>query len=393
MRILIANRGEIAVRIIRTVKDMGLIAIAVYSEADRNSLATRLADEAVYIGPSEPARSYLNIDAIIEACKTAKADAVHPGYGFLSENEAFARALEDNDIVFIGPTPATIAAMGSKIEARKIMEASGVPVVPGNNDLPDDPSAIKAIASDIGYPVLVKASAGGGGRGMRLIEEEKDLMEGIESAQREAGSAFGNDKVFLEKYIVQPRHIEIQVFGDGRGNCIHLFERECSIQRRHQKIIEESPSAALNDTVRASITEAALKAAQAVKYRGAGTVEFVYSDATQSFYFLEMNTRLQVEHPVTESVTGRDLVRDQILVAMDPDNLPAQEDIRLNGHSMEVRLYAEDPATGFMPSAGKIHVFKAPNTIRVDTGVESGSEVSLFYDPMIAKVISHGKDR
>ncbi|MCB1305496.1 MAG: ATP-grasp domain-containing protein, partial [Leptospiraceae bacterium] len=261
MRILIANRGEIAVRIIRTVKDMGLIAIAVYSEADRNSLATRLADEAVYIGPSEPARSYLNIDAIIEACKTAKADAVHPGYGFLSENEAFARALEDNDIVFIGPTPATIAAMGSKIEARKIMEASGVPVVPGNNDLPDDPSAIKAIASDIGYPVLVKASAGGGGRGMRLIEEEKDLMEGIESAQREAGSAFGNDKVFLEKYIVQPRHIEIQVFGDGRGNCIHLFERECSIQRRHQKIIEESPSAALNDTVRASITEAALKAA------------------------------------------------------------------------------------------------------------------------------------
>tara|TARA_Y100001937_G_scaffold128230_4_gene203378 strand:- start:85950 stop:87560 length:1611 start_codon:yes stop_codon:yes gene_type:complete len=392
-RILIANRGEIAVRIIKTVKKMGLTSIVVYSDADRNSLAVKMADESIHIGGSSPSQSYLNIPAIVEACLKTGADAVHPGYGFLSENESFARALEENGIVFIGPTPETISAMGNKIEARRIMEAHGVPVVPGNNDLPSDPAAIASIASEIGYPLLVKARAGGGGRGMRLIQSEKELMDGIQSARREAASAFADDGVFLEKFVETPRHIEIQIFGDGQGNCIHLFERECSIQRRHQKIIEESPSPALGPSERASITEAALKAGRAVNYRGAGTVEFVYSDSTRSFYFLEMNTRLQVEHPVTEEVTGRDLVRDQILVAMDPSHLPDQREITQKGHSMEVRLYAEDPSEGFIPSAGKIHRFKTPSSLRVDTGVESGSEVSLFYDPMIAKIIATGSKR
>ena len=286
-RILIANRGEIAVRIIQTIRNMGLTSIIVYSDADRNSPAVRLADEAIYLGASEPSQSYLNIPAIIEACKRSGADAVHPGYGFLSENESFARAIEENGITFIGPSPETIASMGNKVEARRIMEAHGVPVVPGNNELPESDDAVKAIARDIGYPLLVKARAGGGGRGMRLIQSEKELLEGIDSARREAGSAFADDGVFLEKFVETPRHIEIQIFGDGQGNCIHLFERECSIQRRHQKIIEESPSPALTEADRASITEAALKAARAVDYRGAGTVEFVYSDTTRSFYFLE----------------------------------------------------------------------------------------------------------
>lgn len=392
-RILIANRGEIAVRIIQTIQKMGLTSIIVYSDADRNSPAVKMADESIYLGASEPSQSYLNIPALIEACKRTGADAVHPGYGFLSENESFARALEDNGIAFIGPSPETIAAMGNKVEARRIMEAHGVPVVPGNDDLPEDDQAIIAIANNIGYPLLVKARSGGGGRGMRLITSEKELLEGIDSAKREAASAFADDGVFLEKFVETPRHIEIQIFGDGQGNCIHLFERECSIQRRHQKIIEESPSPALTEADRASITEAALKAARAVNYRGAGTVEFVYSDTTRSFYFLEMNTRLQVEHPVTETVTGRDLVRDQILVAMDPSHLPDQSEIQMNGHAIEVRLYAEDPSAGFIPSAGKVHRFRTPLDVRVDSGVESGSTVSLFYDPMIAKIIARGARR
>ncbi len=392
-RILIANRGEIAVRIIQTIRKMGLTSIVVYSDADRNSPAVQLADESIHLGGSEPSQSYLNVPAIIEACKRTGADAVHPGYGFLSENESFARAIEENGITFIGPSPETIASMGNKVEARRIMEAHGVPVVPGNNDLPDDPNSIRTIANDIGYPLLVKARSGGGGRGMRLIQSEKELLEGIESARREAGSAFADDGVFLEKFVETPRHIEIQIFGDGKGNCIHLFERECSIQRRHQKIIEESPSPALTESDRASITEAALKAARAVNYRGAGTVEFVYSDTSRSFYFLEMNTRLQVEHPVTEMVTGRDLVRDQILVAMDPSHLPDQSEISLKGHAIEVRLYAEDPSAGFIPSAGKVHRFRFPADVRVDSGVQSGSEVSLFYDPMIAKIIGQGSRR
>lgn len=392
-RILVANRGEIAIRILKTIRQMGLTSIAVYSEADRNSPMVRMADISIALGPSEPSQSYLNIPAIIEACKKTGADAVHPGYGFLSENAAFARALEENGITFIGPTAETISAMGNKIEARRIMENHGVPVVPGNHDLPDDAASLQSVAANIGYPLLVKARAGGGGRGMRLVESENELMDALEGAKREAAGAFGDDGVFLEKFVETPRHIEIQIFGDGQGNCIHLFERECSIQRRHQKIIEESPSPALSRETRTAITEAALKAARAVNYRGAGTVEFVYSDRTGSFYFLEMNTRLQVEHPVTEMVTGRDLVRDQILVAMDPSHLPAQEDIQLKGHSMEVRLYAEDPSTGFLPSAGRIHKFRAPDQIRVDAGVESGSEVSLFYDSMIAKLIAFGAHR
>ena len=393
-KILIANRGEIACRVIRTARAMGIKTVAVYSEADATALHVRQADEAVAIGGSAASESYLKIERIVEACQSTGAEAVHPGYGFLSEREAFAKALEAAGIVFIGPNTHAIAAMGDKIESKKLAAAAGVSTVPGYLGVIPDAEAAVSIAQDVGYPVMIKASAGGGGKGMRLAHNDAETREGFRSATNEARASFGDDRVFIEKYIVEPRHIEIQVLGDAHGNVIHLGERECSIQRRHQKVIEEAPSPFLDAATRAAMGAQAVALAKAVQYRSAGTVEFIV-DRERNFYFLEMNTRLQVVHPVTVEVTGLDLVELMIRVAAG-ETLPlTQEQVQLKGSAIEARVYAEDPLRNFVPSIGRLTRYRPPtgDGVRVDTGVYEGAEISMFYDPMIAKLVTFGETR
>ncbi|HWB50985.1 MAG TPA: acetyl/propionyl/methylcrotonyl-CoA carboxylase subunit alpha [Stellaceae bacterium] len=393
-KILIANRGEIACRVIRTAKRMGIATVAVYSEADAEALHVRMADEAVAIGPPPAAESYLKIDRIVAACKQTGAAAVHPGYGFLSERPAFAEALATEGIVFIGPTRDAIAAMGDKIESKKLAAAAGVSTVPGYLGVIETTGEAARIAREIGYPVMIKASAGGGGKGMRIARDDAELREGFAGAQHEAKASFGDDRVFLEKYIEEPRHIEIQVLGDAHGNVVHLGERECSIQRRHQKVVEECPSPFLDAATREAMGAQAVALAKAVGYRSAGTVEFIV-DRNRNFYFLEMNTRLQVEHPVTELVTGLDLVELMIRVAAG-EKLPfTQADVRQNGWAIEARVYAEDPERNFLPSIGRLvrYIPPAGEGIRNDTGVGEGAEISIFYDPMIAKLCAYGAAR
>jgi propionyl-CoA carboxylase alpha chain len=398
-RILIANRGEIACRIIKTARRMGIETVAVYSEADRDALHVEMADHAVFIGPPAAAESYLLIDKIVEACHKTGAEAVHPGYGFLSEREAFPRALEKVGIVFIGPNPGAIAAMGDKIESKKAAANAKVSTVPGHlGVIEDDKHAIK-IADQIGYPVMIKASAGGGGKGMRIAHSRAEVVEGFGLAKAEAKASFGDDRVFIEKFIVDPRHIEIQVLGDKHGNVIYLGERECSIQRRNQKVIEEAPSPLLDESTRRTMGEQAVALAKAVNYDSAGTVEFV-AGQDKSFYFLEMNTRLQVEHPVTELVTGIDLVEQMIRVAAGEKLALSQKDVTLTGWAVESRLYAEDPFRNFLPSIGRLVKYRPPMesendgvTVRNDTGVQEGGEISIYYDPMIAKLVTHAPSR
>ena len=393
-RLLVANRGEIARRVMRSCRDLGIATVAVYSDPDANEPFVRDADIAVPLGGATPAESYLRADAIVEAAKRAGADAIHPGYGFLAENAGFARACAEAGITFVGPSPEAIDAMGSKIEAREIMENAGVPVLPGVDLTGLDDDAVLAAAEKVGWPVLVKASYGGGGRGMRIVRDKNDLLEAVSGAKREAGSAFGNDTVFLERYLDNPRHIEIQIIGDTHGTVVHLGERECSIQRRHQKIIEEAPSPVVDETMRAQMGSAAVLAGKAIDYVGAGTVEFIVAP-TGEFFFLEVNTRIQVEHPVTELVTGLDLVRLQLLVAQGDALPPEAIDPPINGWAIEARLYAEDPAHDFLPSAGPLHRFDLPEGpgIRIDSGFEAGSVVSTNYDPMLAKVIAYAPTR
>jgi propionyl-CoA carboxylase alpha chain len=394
-KILIANRGEIACRVIRTAKKMGIATVAVYSDADARAPHVRMADESVRLGPPPASESYLNADLIIEACRATGAEAVHPGYGFLSERESFARALAEAGIAFIGPPPAAIAAMGDKIESKKLAQAAGVSVVPGFlGEIADTDEAVR-IAGDIGYPVMMKASAGGGGKGMRLAWSEKDVREGFEATKREGLASFGDDRVFIEKFIEQPRHIEIQLIGDQHGNILYLGERECSIQRRHQKVVEEAPSPFVTPEMRESMGEQAVALARAVGYYSAGTVELIVG-ADRSFYFLEMNTRLQVEHPVTEEVTGLDLVELMIRVAAGEPLGFTQDEVRLDGWAIETRVYAEDPYRGFLPSTGRLVRYQPPRAaegVRVDDGVVEGGEVSIFYDPMIAKLVTYGDSR
>lgn len=398
-RILIANRGEIACRVIKTARKMGIQTVAVYSEADRDALHVEMADEAVLIGPPAAAESYLVIEKIVEACRNTGAEAVHPGYGFLSEREAFPRALEAAGIVFIGPNPGAIAAMGDKIESKKAAAKAKVSTVPGYLGVIEDGKHAVKIADEIGYPVMIKASAGGGGKGMRIAHSKAEVAEGFKLAKAEAKASFGDDRVFVEKFIVDPRHIEIQVLGDKHGNVIHLGERECSIQRRNQKIIEEAPSPLLDEATRRKMGEQAVALAKAVNYDSAGTVEFV-AGQDKSFYFLEMNTRLQVEHPVTELVTGVDLVEQMIRVAAGEKLAIAQKDVTLTGWAVESRLYAEDPFRNFLPSIGRLVKYRPPAevsqdgiTVRNDTGVQEGGEISIHYDPMIAKLVTHAPSR
>ena len=393
-KILVANRGEIACRVFRTAKAMGIGTVAVYSDADRDALHVSMADEAVHIGPAASAESYLVIEKIIDACKQTGADAVHPGYGFLSENKAFCQALDKAGIAFIGPGEHAIESMGDKITSKLIAEKAGVNTIPGYTDVVRDAEQAVEISADIGYPVMLKASAGGGGKGMRVAWNEEECRDGFERATNEARSSFGDDRVFIEKFIQEPRHIEIQIMADSHGNVVYLGERECSIQRRHQKVIEEAPSPFLTEEVRQKMGEQSVALAKAVDYKSAGTVEFI-ADADMNFYFLEMNTRLQVEHPVTEYVTGQDLVELMIRVAAGQKLPLAQKDVTLTGWAMETRVYAEDPFRNFMPSTGRLVRYIPPEGegVRVDTGVYEGGEVSMFYDPMIAKLITYGKDR
>lgn len=394
-KILIANRGEIACRVIKTCRKLGIKTVAVYSDADDGALHMRMADEAIHIGPSAAAESYLVIDKIVAACKKTGAQAVHPGYGFLSENRTFAAALKEAEIAFIGPNPDAIYAMGDKIESKKLAKQAGVSTVPGYlGAIATTAEAVK-IATEIGFPVMIKASAGGGGKGMRIARSADEVAQGFSSATNEAKNSFGDDRVFIEKYIEQPRHIEIQVLGDKHGNVIYLGERECSIQRRHQKVIEEAPSPFLDEKTRKAMGEQAVALARTVNYDSAGTVEFIVGP-DRNFYFLEMNTRLQVEHPVTELITGIDLVEQMIRVAAGEKLSIAQSDVKLNGWAVEARIYAEDPLRGFLPSTGRLVRWRtAPESdvIRNDTGVVEGSEISMFYDPMISKLCSFGKDR
>ena len=391
-KVLIANRGEIARRVIDTCRGMGIATVAVFSDPDADAPFVAEADEAYALGGATAAESYLRVDALLDAARATGADAVHPGYGFLSENADFARACAQAGLTFIGPAPETIEIMGSKLESKRRMIEAGVPTLPSTEIDPSDHEAVVAAGEEIGYPVLVKASAGGGGKGMRIVRDPAELVEAAEGAAREAAASFGDPTVFLEKYLDAPRHVEIQIFGDAHGNVISLFERECSIQRRHQKIIEESPSPALDTDLRAEMSEAAIAAGKAVDYLGAGTVEFLLDD-DRGFYFLETNTRLQVEHPVTEMVTGLDLVRLQVMVA-EGEPLPVDAtDAMLHGHAIEARLYAEDPTNGFLPVTGTVHSFHVSDAVRVDSAVESGSEVSVHYDPMIAKVIAWAPTR
>ncbi len=401
-KILIANRGEIACRVMKTARKMDIATVAVYSDADRKALHVRMADETVHIGPSPAIESYLVIDKIINAAKETGADAIHPGYGFLSENPDFVRACEKAKITFIGPSAQSMEAMGLKDAAKALMDKAGVPITPGYHGKDQDPKLLKAKAGMIGYPVLIKAVAGGGGKGMRKVEAEADFDAMLASCQREAKSSFGNDDVLIEKYIQSPRHIEVQVFGDTHGNVVHMFERDCSLQRRHQKVIEEAPAPGMTEAVRKAMTDAAIEAAKAVNYIGAGTVEFIVDGSGKlrkdGFWFMEMNTRLQVEHPVTEMITGQDLVELQIRVAQG-EKLPKQKDIKMEGHAVEARLYAEDPNRDFIPTAGDIIYMNDDLGIfedggfRIDTGYDHRMDVSVFYDPMILKVIGYGDKR
>ncbi|MBC7411265.1 MAG: acetyl-CoA carboxylase biotin carboxylase subunit [Bacteroidia bacterium] len=393
-KILIANRGEIALRVMRTCKEMGIATVAVYSEADRNALHVRYADEAVCIGPAASAQSYLQQQKIIDVCKQLSVDGIHPGYGFLSENSDFAQLVTDNGITFIGPTPHAMDVMGNKLSAKEAVRKFNVPMVPGSDGAITNYTEGRAIATAAGYPVLIKASAGGGGKGMRIVENEFEFEEQMKLAVSEAKSAFGDGSVFIEKYVAGPRHIEIQVLGDTHGNILYLFERECSIQRRHQKVIEEAPSCVLTPDLRKQMGECAVNAARAVNYTGAGTVEFLL-DENNNFYFLEMNTRLQVEHPVTEMITGLDLVKEQINVARGLALTITQDDLKIIGHAVEVRVYAEDPCNNFLPDIGTLTTYVRPQGygVRVDDGFEQGMDIPIYYDPMIAKLITYGKDR
>jgi acetyl-CoA carboxylase, biotin carboxylase subunit len=393
-KVLVANRGEIAVRIMRTCREMGIDSVAVYSEIDRKSMHVRYANEAYCIGPAPSKESYLNVEKIIEVAKKSGADAIHPGYGFLSENVNFAERCQQEGIIFIGPTPYAIATMGDKISARQTMIKAGVPVVPGTKEkITDEKEALKTI-DEIGLPVMIKASSGGGGKGMRLIRHKKDILNGIRTAKSEALSAFGDDSVYIEKYIDSPHHIEFQVLADRHGNVVHLFERECSIQRRHQKVIEETPSPLLTQKVREEMGDCAVAAAKAVNYEGAGTIEFIV-DENLNYYFLEMNTRLQVEHPITERVVGIDLVREQIQIANNFELPFKQEDLHQQGHSIQCRIYAEDPDNNFIPQAGVITHLTEPYGfgVRCDGYVYEGYEISIYYDPLITKLIVWGKNR
>ncbi|MBI4814862.1 MAG: acetyl-CoA carboxylase biotin carboxylase subunit [Deltaproteobacteria bacterium] len=392
-KILIANRGEIAVRVMRTCRELGIKSVAVYSEPDRSALHTLYATEAIPIGPAPSRESYLRIDRIIDAAKKSGAQAIHPGYGFLSENASFARACKDAGIVFIGPSPEAIVAMGEKTLARRTVKAAGVPVVPGTEAPVADFEEARRAAEVVGFPIMMKAAAGGGGKGMRLVTKPEDLRSAYETAQREALNAFGDGSVYLERFIENPHHIEIQVFGDNHGRIVHLNERECSIQRRNQKVVEEAPSPLMTPELRERMGDVAVKAAAAVSYSGAGTIEFLV-DSKRNFYFLEMNTRLQVEHPVTELTTGYDLVREQILVA-GGDELSFHAPVAPRGHAIEARIYAEDPARGFMPSPGVLSHLRQPGGfgVRIDAGVYAGVEISPHYDPLIAKLSVWGQDR
>lgn len=393
-KILVANRGEIAIRVMRTAKEMGIKTVAIYSDADVNAPHVAYADEAVNVGPPPSAQSYLNITRILEVCKELNVDAIHPGYGFLSENAGFARDVEANGITFIGPSTHAIEVMGDKLAAKNAVASYDIPMVPGVNHAVTEVKEAREIANGIGYPVLIKASAGGGGKGMRVVENSEELPEQMTRAMSEAQSAFGDSAVFVEKYIGSPRHIEIQILGDQHGKILYLFERECSIQRRHQKVIEEAPSPVVNAEKRKAMGEAAVNVAKACGYYGAGTVEFIV-DENLDFFFLEMNTRLQVEHPVTEEITGIDLVKEQIFVAEGRALTIEQEDLKINGHSMEVRVYAENPRENFLPDTGTLQTYVTPQGpgVRVDDGYEEGMEIPIYYDPMIAKLTTHGANR
>ena len=393
-KILIANRGEIAIRIMQTAKKMGIKTVAVYSTVDRNAPHVRFADEAVLIGEAPSNKSYLLGDKIIEVAKKLGVDAIHPGYGFLSENANFAEACENNNISFIGPKSRAIKIMGSKLAAKEALKAYNIPMVPGTDEAISDIPKAKKLAKEIGFPILIKASAGGGGKGMRIVQKESEFESQMDRAISEATSAFGDGSVFIEKYVKAPRHIEIQIMADTHGNVVHLFERECSIQRRHQKVIEEAPSSVLTPELRSIMGEAAIKVAKSCDYIGAGTVEFLLDEAL-NFYFLEMNTRLQVEHPVTELITGTDLVALQIRVARGEELPITQENLKINGHALELRVYAEDPLNDFLPSVGNLEVYKIPegDNIRVDNGFEQGMDIPIYYDPMLSKLITYGKTR
>ena len=393
-KILIANRGEIALRIMKTAQKMGIKTVAVYSEVDRHSPHVKFADEAVLLGPAPSSESYLVMEKVINAAKGTGADGIHPGYGFLSENATFAQMVEDNGITFIGPKPHAIKVMGNKLEAKEAVRDYDIPMVPGIEEAITDVTIAEKVAKEIGFPILIKASAGGGGKGMRVVEKLEDLPEQMQRAISEAQAAFGDGSVFIEKYVGSPRHIEIQVLADTHGNIVHLFERECSVQRRHQKVVEEAPSAVLTPEIRNAMGEAAIKVARACDYVGAGTVEFLL-DENKNFYFLEMNTRLQVEHPVSELISGVDLVEQQIKIARGEALAFTQEDLKINGHALEVRVYAEDPLADFMPSIGTLSTYKVPvgEGIRVDDGFEEGMEVPIYYDPMLSKLITYGKTR
>ncbi|TAE40123.1 MAG: acetyl-CoA carboxylase biotin carboxylase subunit [Runella slithyformis] len=393
-KLLIANRGEIALRIMRTCREMGIKTVAVFSEADRHALHVRYADEAVCIGPAASSESYLRGDKIIEVCKKLNVDAIHPGYGFLSENAKFSQAVKDAGLIFVGPSAHSIEIMGDKLSAKRAAARYNIPMVPGTPDAVTDRAEAKVIASQIGYPILIKASAGGGGKGMRIVENEAEFDEQMERAVSEAISSFGDGAVFVEKYVASPRHIEIQLLADQQGNTIYLFERECSVQRRHQKVVEEAPSSCLTPQIRAAMGECAVNVARSCGYYGAGTVEFIVDDKLD-FYFLEMNTRLQVEHPVSEMITGVDLVRQMIYVAEGRTLEIKQEDLQINGHAVEVRVYAEDPANNFLPDVGTLQTYVRPqgNGVRVDDGFEQGMAIPIYYDPMIAKLITHAATR
>jgi propionyl-CoA carboxylase alpha chain len=393
-KILIANRGEIALRVMKTARKMGIKTVAVYSEVDRHSPHVKFADEAVLLGPAPSSESYLVMEKVIEAAKVTGAEGIHPGYGFLSENAVFAQMVEDNKLTFIGPKPHAIEVMGNKLAAKETVRDYEIPMVPGIDEAITDVKLAQKIAKEIGFPILIKAAAGGGGKGMRVVDKLSDLAEQMERAISEAVAAFGDGSVFIEKYVGSPRHIEIQVLADTHGNIVHLFERECSVQRRHQKVVEEAPSAVLTSEIRKAMGEAAVKVAKACDYVGAGTVEFLL-DEKKNFYFLEMNTRLQVEHPVSEIIAGVDLVEQQIRVARGEKLAFSQDDLSINGHALEVRVYAEDPLQNFMPSIGTLSTYKTPvgEGIRVDDGFEEGMEVPIYYDPMISKLITYGKNR
>lgn len=393
-KILIANRGEIALRIMRSAKEMGIQTVAVFSEADRTALHVRYADEAICIGPAPSNQSYLIGSKIIEACKLTGAQAIHPGYGFLSENAAFAREVKEAGLILIGPTPEAMEIMGNKLSAKAAALKYNIPMVPGTEEAITDINEAKERAVEVGFPILIKAAAGGGGKGMRIVEKVADFEEQMHLAVSEATSAFGDGSVFIERYVTSPRHIEIQVLGDTHGNIVHLFERECSVQRRHQKVIEEAPSSVLTPEIRERMGKCAVDVAKSVNYVGAGTVEFIL-DENLDFFFLEMNTRLQVEHPVTEMITGLDLVKEQIKIARGEALSFKQEALKINGHAMELRVYAEDPLNNFLPDIGTLQTYVTPkgNGVRVDDGFEEGMEIPIYYDPMIAKLITYGKDR